>query len=292
MLNELGVIVDDGVAARLADDLFLVGTTGAGAGRIADSFEEWLQCEWPELRVVVAPVTTAWSVLTLSGPRARQVLAAAGTDIDLDPAVFPHMSFREGQVAGIATRVLRVSFTGEVSFEVNVPTSRAPEIWVALREAGAAHGLEPVGVDAWMLLRTEKGYLHVGADTDGSTAPPDVGWGRVLKREGDFVGRRSLTRPDNLRPDRLQFVGLEAEGAEALPIGAHVRGRSAEVPSDGYVTSSGFSPILGRGVALGMVRGGAARHGEVVILACPDRERRARITAPGAYDPEGERLRG
>jgi sarcosine oxidase subunit alpha len=189
MLNELGVVVDDGVCARLGEDLFLVGTTGAGAQRIADAFEEWLQCEWPDLEVVVAPVTTAWSVLTLSGPHARRVLAAAGTDVNLDPIAFPHMSFRVGEVAGLACRVLRVSFTGEVSYEINAPTSRAPELWDRLTAAGAAHGLEPVGVDAWMLLRTEKGYLHVGADTDGSTAPQDVGWGRVLKRDGDFVGR-------------------------------------------------------------------------------------------------------
>lgn len=292
MLDELGVIVDDGVAARLDDDLFLVVTTGAGAQRVVDRFEEWLQCEQPGLRVVVAPVTTAWSVLTLSGPRARRVLAAVGAEFDLRPDAFPHMSVRSGVVAGVPSRVFRVSFTGEVSFEINAPTSRAGELWARLTAAGEEEGLEPVGVDAWMLLRAEKGYLHVGVDTDGSTSPQDVGWGRVLRRSDDFVGRRSLTRPENLRPDRLQFVGLEAQGSEPLPIGCHVRGAGADTPSDGFVTSSGYSPTLGRGVALGMVRGGAARRGETVVLVCDGGARRATITAPGAYDPKGERLNG
>jgi sarcosine oxidase subunit alpha len=191
--------------------------------------------------------------------------------------------------------VFRVSFTGEASYEIHAPAAEGPALWERLVDAGRPHGLEPVGVEAWMLLRTEKGYLHVGADTDGSTAPDDIGWGRVTRRKGDFVGKRSLTRPENLRADRLQFVGLEAlEGGVVLPVGAHVLGDPAAggVRQQGYVTSSGLSPALGRGVALGMVRGGRARVGELVTLSAGDRRFKARITAPGAYDPEGARLHG
>jgi sarcosine oxidase subunit alpha len=292
MLNELGVLIDDGVTLRLADDHFLVGTTGAGAATISAWLEEWLQCEWLELNVLTAPMSTSWAVLTLSGPKARSVIEAVGVDFPVGPADFPHMTFREGRVAGIPARVVRASFTGEVSYEINVPASHAIELWDALVAAGEPYGLTPVGIDAWMLLRTEKGFLHVGADTDGSTAPGDVGWGHVLKRKHDFIGRRSLTRVDNLRPGRLEFVGLEAvDSNDPLPIGAHVRARSVGDGSEGYVTSTGFSPILGRGVALGMVRDGRSRVGEELEIVSPDNlGRRVLVTQPGAYDPKGERL--
>jgi sarcosine oxidase subunit alpha len=292
MLNELGVVFDDGVTLRLADDRFLVGTTGAGAALVGAWLEEWLQCEWRDLKVLTAPITSSWAVLTLSGPKARQVLEAAGVDFPVGPKDFPHMTFRDGHVAGVRARVVRASFTGEASFEINVPADDAPALWDILVSAGAPHGLMPVGIDAWMLLRTERGFLHVGADTDGTTAVGDIGWGHVLKRKHDFVGRRSLTRPDNLRTDRLEFVGLEAVGSnEPIPIGAHLRGRATGQGSEGYVTSAGFSPILGRGVALGMVRSGRSRHGEELEVVTPEgRGRRVRVGPPAAYDPDGERL--
>ncbi len=291
MLNELGVVIDDGVTARLAPDRFLVGTTGAGAEKILAWLEEWLQCEWTDLQVLVAPVTTSLAVLTLSGPKARTTLEAAGVDFAIGPSDFPHMTFREGRVAGVAARVFRVSFTGEVSFEVNVAADRAVEVWDALLAAGE---VTPVGVDAWMLLRTEKGYLHVGADTDGTTLASDVGFGHVLKRSHDFLGRRSLVLPANTRDDRLEFVGLEPVGAlAAIPVGAHLRGASARDGSEGFITSSGFSPILGRGVALGMVRAGRSRHGEELeVVTGEGLGRRVRVTPPGAYDRPGDRLNG
>ncbi|MFN3945797.1 MAG: sarcosine oxidase subunit alpha family protein [Allosphingosinicella sp.] len=287
MLNELGVIIDDGVTARLAQDRFLVGTTGAGAARIADWLEEWLQCEWPQLDVVVAPVTEAWGVVTISGPSARALLDCIGTDFPIDAAAFPHMTMTGGRVAGIPCRVARVSFTGEVSFEISVPAHRTAELWQTLLEAGQPLGAEPAGIDAWMLLRTEKGYLHVGADTDGTTTPLDVGWERVLKRKDDFIGRRSLDRPADRRGDRLQLVGLRAQDDSMLPVGAHL-GRAGD--SQGFVTSSGYSECLGRGVALGMVRGGRTRLGERIPLLSGAGE--VRIVDAAAYDPEGERLNG
>jgi sarcosine oxidase subunit alpha len=293
MLDEIGVVIDDGVTARLAEDHFLVGTTSGGALRIAAIMEEWLQCEWTDLEVLIAPVTTAWGVANIAGPKARELIEAVGTDIDVSAEAFPHMSFRTGTVAGERARVFRVSFTGELSYEINVPARRLSRLWEILVGEGTPMGLEPIGVDAWMLLRTEKGYLHVGADTDGTTDPADIGWGHVLKREHDFIGRRSLLRPDHRREDRLQFVGLEALDAKrTLPIGAHVRATHARRSgSQGYVTSSGFSPMLGRGVALGMIRAGRTRHGETVEVVGPDGSvAPARITPPGVYDPKGERL--
>jgi sarcosine oxidase, subunit alpha len=290
MLNELGVIIDDGVAARLAEQLFLVGTTSSGAPRIAAMLEEWLQCEWTDLKVVVAPETTCASVLTLSGPKAREVLLAAGVDFAVDAESFPHMSWREGHIAGVPVRICRVSFTGEMSFEITLPNAQASRLADHLMRAGQPSGIELVGLDAWLLLRTEKGFLHVGADTDGTTAPDDVGWGHVLKREHDFIGRRSLTRPDNLRTDRFQLVGLEPVAGAELPIGAHLRGAGMRSGSEGYITSSAFSPMLGRWVALAMVRSGRARQGEI-LRVLGDRPRQAKIGPLGAYDISGERLR-
>jgi sarcosine oxidase, subunit alpha len=287
MLNELGVIMDDGVCARLGDQHFLVCASSAGAETVALWLEEWLQCEWPDLDVVIAPVTPAWGVLTLTGPDARRVLAMAGTDIDL--AEFPHMAVRSGQVAGLAARVLRVSYTGEISYEINVPARATTQLWDSLVATG---GVTPVGIDAWMVLRTEKGYLHIGGDTDGTTTPIDVGWGRVVGRTGDFIGKRSLARPADQSAKRLQFVGLAAVGAEPLPIGGHIPAPGGG--SQGYVTSSVNSPVLGLPVALAMVRGGTARIGETVTIIgdAGTPLRRAQIVAPMFYDHEGVRLRG
>jgi sarcosine oxidase subunit alpha len=294
MLNELGVVIDDGVCSRLADDRFLVGTTSAGAERIAAWLEEWLQCEWTDLDVLVAPMTGAVGVLTVCGPEARVVLEAAGADFPVGPAEFPHMTFRTGTVADIPVQVARVSFTGEVSVELSVPSDRTAALWIELIASGLPRGMTKIGVEAWMLLRTEKGYLHVGADTDGSTLPGDVGFGHVATRRHDFVGRRSLHLTQALRQDRLQFVGLESVGeTAALEVGAHLRGAALNSGSEGYVSSAGFSPILERGVALGMVRFGRARHGEELRIVSGEGEgRRVRVTAPGAYDPLGERVRG
>jgi len=290
MLNELGVIIDDGVAARLAEQRFLVGTTSSGAPRIAAMLEEWLQCEWTDLEVLVAPETTCSSVLTLSGPKAREVLIAAGIDFPVDADAFAHMSWREGHLAGIPVRICRVSFTGEMSFEINLPNAETENLADQLMRAGQPYGIDLVGLEAWLLLRTEKGFLHVGADTDGTTAPDDVGWGHVLKREHDFIGRRSLTRPENLRADRFQLVGLEPVAGAELPIGAQLRSPGMGASSEGYITSAAFSPSLGRWVALAMVRGGRGRHGEILNVL-GDKLRHAKITAPGAYDVGGERLR-
>ncbi len=294
MLDELGNVIDDGVTLRLAEDRFIVGTTGGAATRIADWLEEWHQCEWPRAEVLVAPVTTSVAVLTLSGPRSRALLRSVGCDIPLAAADFPHMTFRVGTVAGIPARVVRASFTGEITFEINVARDEAAGLWRKLMAAGQDLGVQPVGIDAWMLLRTEKGYMHVGVDTDGSTSPLDIGWARVLKRADDFVGRRSLTRPALAREGRLQFVGIEAVNAnDPIAVGEHLRGAEAAGGSEGFVTSAGFSAALGRWVALGCVRRGRARYGEELrVVTGPGTGNWRRVTHPGAYDPKGERLNG
>jgi sarcosine oxidase subunit alpha len=291
MLNEHGVIIDDGTIARLGRDRFLLTTTSGGATRIAQWLEEWRQCEWPELKVFVTPVTTQWATIAIAGPRARELLMHFDTDIALDAAKFPHMSVREGRLAGVRTRLCRVSFSGELGYEVNVPARYGAALWRELLGAGSHSGVTPYGIDTVLLLRLEKGFLHVGVDTDGTTSPADVGWGEVARRKkGDFIGRRSLRRSENRRPDRLQLVGLTADDARALVAGAHLRLPGTAEGSDGWVTSAAQSPTLGRPIALALLRGGRARAGETVAVHDLDQRCDATIVTTAFYDPDGKRL--
>jgi sarcosine oxidase subunit alpha len=291
MLNESGVIIDDGTIARLGAERFVITTTSGGAGRIAHWLEEWRQCEWPNLRLFVTPVTTQWATIALAGPRARDVLARFETDIALDAASFPHMSVREGRLAGIATRLYRVSFSGELGFEINVPARYGAALWRELLTVGAESGIVPYGIETVLLLRLEKGFLHVGVDTDGTTAPADIGFGEIAARKRtDFIGKRSLRRSDNQRPDRMQLVGLAADDAKVLVPGAHLRLPGTGEGSDGWVTSAGFSPALGRPIALAMLRGGRARLGATLAVHDLDRQCTATVVTPAFYDPEGKRI--
>jgi sarcosine oxidase subunit alpha len=296
MLNENGVIIDDGVFTRLAEDRFLVNTTSGGVARIGAMMEEWLQCEWRDLRVLIDDVTTQWANFTVAGPRARDVVAAVGTDIDLAADALPHMSAASGTVAGLTARIVRVSYSGEVSFEINVPARQGPALLRRLLDAGNAFEIEPYGVEALMLLRLEKGYLHVGTDTDGSSTPDDVGWGQVARAKAtDYIGRRSLFREANLDPERKQLVGLEPlDPGQAVRAGGHLlvgRNRHPPAETDGWVTSAGYSPVLGRYIALGMLRAGRERLNEVITVCDEDRNYQMRSVPPVFYDPGNQRLR-
>lgn len=294
MLNENGVIIDDGVLTCLAENHYQVGTTSAGAGRILLWLEEWQQCEWPHLDVLITPVSQQWAVCTLSGPKAREVLQQLPNDLALSAEAFPHMSVQAGHLCGVAARVFRVSFTGEVSYEINVPAQFGLSLWQALMAAGEAFGITPYGIEALEILRTEKGYLHVGSDTDGTTCPDDVGWGGPVKKKmADFIGKRSLMRPANQAADRLQFVGLQANGQQTLPIGGHLVDSERVRPpieTQGYVTSSYYSPVLNKPVALGLLKAGRARMGETLSVFDQGKVYGVTVVSPVFYDPEGGRL--
>lgn len=291
MLNENGIVIDDGTIARLAPKHFLITTTSGGASRIAGWLEEWRQCEWPDRDVIVTPVTTQWATLALSGPHAREVLSRLPADIDLAREAFPHLQIRCGSLAGAPARIYRVSFSGELSYEVNVPARCGAALWRALMEAGRDAGIAPYGIESLLVLRLEKGFLHVGADTDGTTNPADIGWGEVaLKKKADYIGKRSLGRADNLRQDRLQLVGLTSSDADALVPGAHLRLSGTAEGSDGWVTSAAVSPTLGRPIALAMLRSGHARLGERVTLHAEERTGLAEVVPMSFYDPENQRV--
>jgi sarcosine oxidase subunit alpha len=291
MLNESGVVIDDGTVARLGEQHYVITTTSGGAGRIAAWLEEWRQCEWPDLEVFVTPVTTQWATFALAGPRSREILARLPTDFDIDPAAFPHLHVRTGRLCGVPTRLYRVSFSGELGFEINVPARYGTDLWKRLLDAGQEFSLTPYGIETVLLLRLEKGFLHVGLDTDGTTSPADVGWGEVaLKKKADYIGKRSLIRPDNVRSDRLQLVGLSMPASDVLVPGAHLRLPGTTEGSDGWVTSAAKSPILGKSIALAMLRGGRNRIGERVTVHELGRTASAQVCATPFYDPKNERL--
>jgi sarcosine oxidase subunit alpha len=295
MLNENGVIIDDGVFSRLADDHFLVNTTSGGVHRIYSMFEEWLQCEWTELEVLVEDVTTQWANFVFAGPRSREFLQSLVTDMDLSADNLSHMAVASGTVAGESVRIVRVSFSGELSFEVNLSADRATAFLAQCIQAGGAFGLTPYGIEALMVLRLEKGFLHVGSDTDGETLPVDVGWGHVIdKKSEDFIGKRSLLRPAGQDPERKQLVGLVAlENSIKISTGAHLligSDRKAPAVTDGWVTSAAFSPNLGKYVALGMLRAGRSQTGSTLTAIDGDERYSLQVVKPPFFDPENKRL--
>jgi sarcosine oxidase, subunit alpha len=297
MLGLDGMVLDDGVAMRLADDRYLVTTTTGGAATVLDRFEEWLQTEWPDLRVYCTSVTEQWAVVAINGPRARDVVAEAGTDVDVSREAFPFMTFRDGHVAGVPARLARVSFSGELAYELHVPAWHGLEVWEAVIAAGEPFGIEPYGTEAMHVLRAEKGYVIVGQDTDGSVTPHDLGMDWIVNlSKGDFVGRRSLRRADVVRPDRKQLVGLApADGRTLVPEGAQlVLHDTGEIPMPlaGHVTSSYHSPALGRTFALAMLAGGHEMHGGTVYAPLPEATVPCTVTSSVPYDPEGERRDG
>ena len=295
MLNENGVVIDDGVFVRIAPDHFLVNTTSGNAERIAAWLEEWRQCEFFDLEVVLSPVTSQWAVATLAGPGARAVLQALPGLVDVSNERFPHMTFASGHLAdGLPYRLQRVSFSGEPSYELSVPADRATPVFDCILDAAGERDVVPIGVEALMVLRTEKGFIHVGVDTDGTTNPLDIGFGAVIERKkSDFIGARSLRRPNDRRADRRQFVGFELlDQGGRVDAGAHfVTAGDDARRSEGFVTSACRSPVLGRTIGLGLIERGFERKGEEVLVYDRGRLVAARIVHPCFYDPAGERMR-
>ncbi len=295
MLNENGIVMDDGVFVRIAEDHYLVNTTSGNADRVAAWLEEWRQCEYFDLEVVLSNVTSQWAVATLAGPDARGVLQALQGMMDLSTAGFPHMSFAEDRFAdGTPYRVQRVSFSGEQSYELSVPSNRAASVFERLRSGTDSAEVVPVGVEALMVLRTEKGFIHVGVDTDGTTNPLDIGFGGVVARKRrDFIGARSLARPNDRRGDRRQLVGFELlDPNRSVAAGAHVvTGCNGALRSEGFVTSACRSPTLGKAIGIGLIEGGFGRKGEEVLVYDDGRTTPARVVEPCFYDPAGERMR-
>ncbi|MQY36581.1 Sarcosine oxidase subunit alpha [Streptomyces sp. RB17] len=293
-----GMVFDDGTVIRLAQDRFLVTTTTGNAAAVLDWMEEWLQTEWPELRVHCTSVTEQWATVALVGPKSRAVLGSLAPRLAVSNDDFPFMAWRETTVAGIDARVCRISFSGELAYEINVSPWDALALWEALYEAGAPYGITPYGTETMHVLRAEKGYPIVGQDTDGTVTPQDLGMGwAVSKKKPDFVGKRSYARADTVRPDRKHLVGLLPEDpAVFLPEGTHLVADgelpAPPVPMLGHVTSSYRSAALGRTFALALIKGGRDRIGERLYAPVGDRLVPVTVASPVLYDPEGARRDG
>lgn len=295
MCKEDGMVFDDGVTACLGDNHFLMTTTTGGAARVLEWLEIYHQTEWPELKVYFTSVTDHWATMTLSGPNSRKLLAKV-TDIDLDKDAFPFMSWKEGLVGGVPARVFRISFTGELSYEVNVQADYALGVWEQIIEAGKEFDLTPYGTETMHVLRAEKGFIIVGQDTDASVTPDDLNMGWCVGRTKPFswIGKRGMNRADCLREDRKQLVGLKpVDPNQVLPEGAQLvfdPKQSIPMQMVGHVTSSYMSAAMGYSFAMAVVKGGLKRMGERVFAPLADGSViEAEICSSVFYDPKGDR---
>src|SRR5690606_35971564 len=295
MCKEDGMVFDDGVTACLGDNHFVMTTTTGGAARVLEWLEIYHQTEWPEMKVYFTSVTDPWATMTLSGPNSRKLLTKL-TDIDLDKDAFPFMTWREGKVGGVPARVFRISFTGELSYEINVQANYALGVWEQLIEAGKEFNLTPYGTETMHVLRAEKGFIIVGQDTDGSVTPHDLNMSWCVGKTKTFswIGKRGMERADCLRDERKQLVGLKPlDGNAVLPEGAQlVLDPKQPIPMQmvGHVSSSYMSPVMGHSIAMALVKDGLKRMGERVYAPLADgRVIEAEICSSVFYDPKGER---
>jgi sarcosine oxidase subunit alpha len=298
MCHADGMIFDDGTVLRIAEDRYFTTTTTGNAAAVLDWMEEWLQTEWPHLRVYCTSVTEQWATIAVVGPRSRDVVALLAPDLAVDNGSFPFMTWRGATIAGLAGRIARISFSGELAYELNVAWSQGRTLWQAVAEAGKPYGITPYGTETMHVLRAEKGYPIIGQDTDGTVTPQDLGMDWVVsKKKADFIGKRSFARLENVRVDRKQLVGLlPRDPDELLREGTQLIERDSigepPVPMIGHVTSSYRSAYLGRTFALALVRGGRARIGTHIYAAVGSQAVPVEVTSPVLVDPEGVRRDG
>lgn len=294
MCSENGFLMDDGVVARINDDTWLCHTTSGGADHIHGWMEDWLQCEWWDWKVYVANVTEQYAQVAVVGPKARKVLEALG-GMDVSKEALPFMQWADGTLGGIKVRVYRISFSGELSYEIAVDASQGQAFWDALMAAGESHGIMPYGTEALHIMRAEKGFIMIGDETDGTVIPQDLNLNWALsKKKDDYLGKRAHGRSHMDNPDRWKLVGLETLDGSVLPDGAYgiADGTNAngQVNTQGRVTSTYHSPTLGRGIAMGLVHNGPDRMGDVISFTNTHGDPiKAKIVSPVFYDPDGEK---
>ncbi|AJY44600.1 sarcosine oxidase subunit alpha [Martelella endophytica] len=298
MLREDGYVYDDGVVGRLADDRFHVTTTTGGAPRVLNLMEDYLQTEFPHLNVWLTSTTEQWAVIAVQGPKAREIVAPFVEGVDIANEAFPHMSLAECMVCGVPARLFRVSFTGELGFEINVPADYGAAVWETIFERAQGLGGCAYGTETMHVLRAEKGYIVVGQDTDGTVTPYDLGMGwAVSKKKADFVGIRGLKRPDLVAGGRKQLVGLTVKNNPRLVLeeGAQIvadANAAKPVPMLGHVTSAYWSENLQSGIAMAVVKDGHQLKGTTLYVPMPGRSIAVEVVDPIFYDKEGARIHG
>jgi sarcosine oxidase subunit alpha len=296
MLSEDGMVLDDGVTSRLGQNHYLMTTTTGNAAKILEWLEECLQTEWPSLKVYCNSVTEHWASLSICGPKAQSLLYEFNSDLDFSSKKFPAMTVKEGEIAGIQARIFRVSFTGEPTYEINVPANYGLSLWTQLMNAGEKYGITPYGTESMHILRAEKGFIIVGQETDGTVTPIDLGMDWILSKKKDFIGNRSLNRSDTARKDRKHLVGLIAHQKNTvLPEGGQIvdsPNHRIPMPMLGHITSSYYSANLKSSIALALIKNGRQRKGDTIYVNSNGVINSAEITSPCFFDPTGSRLDG
>ena len=295
MLNDDGMVYDDGVTTRLSENHYIMTTTTGGAATVMGKLEDFLQTEWPELKVYLTSVTDHFATISVCGPHSKKILEKVTQSIDYSDSNFPHMSFKDGLIDKIKCRVMRISFTGELSYEINVHANYGQSVWGKCMSAGKEYGITPYGTEAMHLLRAEKGFIIVGQETDGTVTPVDLQMDWIVsKKKYDFIGKRSLYRSDTIREDRKQYVGLlTKDPKEILEEGAQI---VAEVknkpPMDmiGHVTSSYYSPNLNKSIALAVVKNGKKLKGKKLYVPMSKKTIEVTVSDTIFLDKEGKRL--
>jgi glycine cleavage system aminomethyltransferase T len=292
MLREDGMVFDDGTTTRLAEHRLFMTTTTAQAALTARRLAYWHKVLWPELDFRIVDVTEQLAAVALAGPCSRKVLARIVDDLDVSGEAFPYMSARSGTIAGAEERIFRISFSGDLAFETYIPAGHGTLLWERLMQAGAEDAIAAYGIDAMNALRVEEGHV-AGGELNGRVTADDLGLSRMVKAEGDFIGRRSLSRAGLNDPARWQLVGLvPADGESTLPQGAKI---VDETPGRyvGEVTSIAWSPMLDTPIALALVAGGRERYGDWLLASSPlaGRDVPVIVRSPVFFDPDGERLR-
>ena len=292
MCNEQGFLSDDGVVARIDEDTWLCHTTSGGADRIHGWMEDWLQCEWWDWKVYTANVTEQYAQVAVVGPKARKLLEKLG-GMDVSAEALPFMQWADGVLAGFPVRVFRISFSGELSYEIAIPASHGAAFWEMLHREGAEFGAMPYGTEGLHVMRAEKGFIMIGDETDGTVIPQDLGlsWA-ISKKKADFLGKRGQERKHLADPDRWQLVGLETLDGSVIPDGSYAvadgTNENGQKNTEGRVTSTYYSPTLKRGIAMGLIKHGPARMGQTVAFNKVDGSTvQAKIVDAVFYDKEG-----
>jgi sarcosine oxidase subunit alpha len=300
MLREDGIVMDDGTTTRISETQFFLTTTTAQAAKVMSHLEFLLQVVWPTLRVTVASVTDQWAAMSVAGPRARDTLQAAFPHLALDNDALPFMGLRdthgEGALAGVPLRILRLTFSGELAFEIFTPTHHGLAVWQHMLDAGKPWQLRPYGLEALGSLRIEKGHV-VGSEMDGRTTLDDLGAGKMASKTKAFWGDALRRSPHLARLDRPTLVGLEAVDANEPPANGSILFLTDDAIKGhgrGHITSTTFSKTVGKSIGLGLLQGGTAHIGKEIVAASPTqgRQYRLRVVDPCFIDAQGARYRG
>lgn len=293
MLRPDGVVFDDGTTSRISENHYFMTTTTVAEGKVTTNLEFLLQTAWPDLKVQLTNVTSQWAAMAVAGPKSGDVLSRAIADVDFSKATFPFMGIQQGHLGDIPVRLVRLSFSGELAYEVYTPAGYGQQVWRGIYDAGQEYGIAPYGTEALNILRIEKGHV-AGPELDGRTNLYDLGMGRMASKKKPFIGRTLMQREGMLDNRRPQLVGLEIAGENRkLRAGAILCEQGQHNGHGvGFVSSVAYSPEFAKNIGLGFVSGGLLRRGDVIDAVFPVRGEvsSVRIVSPHFVDPDGERL--